>query len=119
MKRNLKLASTAILLLAAPLAFPCDYPQRAAVPDGKTATKQEMIDGQKAVKAYMAGVEDYLACIEAAENDAVEKLQEPTEEVLQQRTDVLNKKHNAAVEEMEIVAAQFNNEVRAYKAQTE
>jgi hypothetical protein len=34
----------------------------------------------------------------------------------QQREDMLNKKYNAGVEQMEKVAADFNSEVQAYKA---
>jgi len=119
MKKNSPLVFIAALLIYAPIAFACDYPPRANVPNGQTATKQEMIDAQKTVKAYMAAVEEYLACIEAAENDAIKEMQDPAEGVLQQRQEMLGKKHNAAVEEMEIVAAKFNNEVRAYKAQSE
>ena len=37
-------------------------------------------------------------------------------EVEQEREDMLNKKYNAAVDEMERVAAQFNAEVQAYRA---
>jgi hypothetical protein len=33
-----------------------------------------------------------------------------------QREDMLTKKYNAAVDEMEKTAANFNNEVQAYKA---
>jgi hypothetical protein len=32
---------------------------------------------------------------------------------------MLNKKYNAAVDEMERVAAQFNSEVQAYRAKTQ
>jgi hypothetical protein len=34
----------------------------------------------------------------------------------QQREDMLNKKYNAGVEQMERVAADFNTEVQTYKA---
>ena len=44
---------------------------------------------------------------------AVEELS-PEDE--QQREDMLNKKYNAAVDEMERLAAQFNVEVQAYRA---
>ena len=53
------------------------------------------------------------------EEIAIAQLEDPGKEVLQQREQMLSKRHNAAVEEMEIVAAEFNNEVRAYKAQAE
>ncbi len=119
MKSMLTFLSAALFLLAAPLAIACDYPQRANVPDGQTATKEEMIQGQKAVKAYMAEMEDYLACIEAEEKANLSELEEPEPEMLAQREEMLNKKYNAAVEEMEIIAAQFNEEVRAYKGRAE
>jgi len=109
----------AITLIFSVEAFACDYPMRADIPVGQSASKEEMIAGQKSVKAYMAAMDEYLACIESAENDAMAKLEDPSEEVLMQRHDMLAKKHNAAVEEMELVAAEFNNEVRSYKAKAE
>ena len=119
MTKNIKLAAITFLLFAAPAAFACDYPQRANVPNGQTATKDEMIAGQQSVKAYMAAIEEYLACIATDEETAIARLEDPSEEVLQQREQMLGKRHNAAVEEMEIVAAEFNNAVRAYKANAE
>ena len=66
--RNLSLlAILSTMLFAAPSALACDYPQRASVPDGATATKEEMISGQRDVKSYMAAMEAYLSCIESAE----------------------------------------------------
>ena len=119
MTKNIQLAAISILLFAAPAVFACDYPQRTDVPDGQTATKDEMIAGQQSVKAYMAAMEEYLACIAADEKAALGQLDDPSEEVLRQREQMLGKRHNAAVEEMEIVAAEFNNAVRAYKANAE
>ena len=110
---------TATASLAAPLAFACEYPQRVSIANGMTATKDEMVASQKSVKSYMASMEEYLACIEAEEKEAVAKLDDPNEDVLRQREQMLAKKHNAAVEEMEIVAAQFNEQVRAYKGKSE
>lgn len=119
MNRNTTIAVSALLLVLSSAALACDYPMRADIPVGSSATKEEMIAGQKSVKKYMAAMEEYLTCIDAAENDAVAQLDEPSEDVLMQRQDMLAKKHNAAVEEMELVAAEFNNEVRSYKAQAE
>ncbi|MDH3546523.1 MAG: hypothetical protein OEN22_05460 [Gammaproteobacteria bacterium] len=119
MNRIFKFCIAVAIFATAPLAFACDYPQRAQVPDGDSATKDEMIEGQKSVKAYMAAMEDYLACIEAEEKDAVAELEEAEPEELEQRQEMMTKKYNAAVEEMEIVAAQFNEQVRAYKGRSE
>ena len=112
--------STAIscFCLALP-GFACDYPQRADVPNGSTASKEEMVAGQKSVKAFMAAMEEYLACLEDNEKAAIAEMTEITEEERASRDAALTKKYNAAVEEMEVVAARFNEEVRAYKAQAE
>lgn len=103
------------MLLAAPGAFACDYPRRASIADGATATKDEMIVSQKSVKKYMAAMDEYLTCLEAEEEDTVAGLDSPEISELQQRKSILAKKYNAAIAEMEIIAAEFNVQVRAYK----
>lgn len=115
MTQLFKLAIAA-LLFAGPLAFACDYPKRAEIPNGSTASKDEMIDGQRAVKDYMATMEAYLACIEKEENDTLAAMSDMPEDDRTSRRAAMTKKYNAAVQEMELVAARFNEEVRAYKA---
>lgn len=116
-----RLLSLAILSLmfSTPLALACDYPQRIEIPNGATASKDEMIAGQRAVKDYMASMDAYLACIDKEEKDTLASMTDITEEEREVRAAALIKKHNAAVEEMETVAARFNEEVRAYKANSE
>ncbi len=87
----------------------CDYPESVSMPDGRTASKEEMVAGQKMVKTYMAAMEEYLDCIDAETNASGE---EPTDE----ERKILVSRHNAAVDEMETIAAAFNEQVRAYKA---
>jgi hypothetical protein len=113
-----KLTRTAIfvtMIFAAQGALACDYPQRIDVPNGATATKDDMIAGQRGVKTYMASMEEYLACIEAEEAQAVLGLGDVDEDTKRQREEMFNKKYNAAVEEMNLVAEEFNMQVRAYK----
>lgn len=114
---KLKFAIAATILFFSPFAFACDYPQRAELPNGSTATKESMLAGQKSVKRYMAEMEEYLACIDQAEKDAVIALMDPTDDELASREAAITKKYNAAVEEMELTAARFNEQVRAYKEQ--
>ena len=104
-----------ILVLSAPCALACDYPARTDVPNGNSASKDEMIQGQRNVKSYMAAMEEYLACIESAEQETVAGSDDLDEDQKQQRIAMFNKKYNAAVEEMNLVAEQFNAQVRAYK----
>ncbi len=119
MKSVTRTAALAALVFLAHGALACDYPQRASVPDGATATKDEMISGQKGVKTYIAAMEEYLACIEAEQAQAMLSLgDEVDEENKRQREELFNKKYNAAVEEMNLVAEEFNIQVRAYKARS-
>lgn len=113
----LKAALFTSLFLAAHASFGCEYPERVLIPNGNAATKEEMIDGQRGVKKYVADMEVYLQCIVDEEKQAREALGELQPEQEKEREDLLNKKYNAAVDEMERVAAQFNAEVQAYKAQ--
>ncbi len=106
---------TVAFALSAPLALACDYPQRVGVPDGATATKEQMIEGQRGIKAYLASMDEYLACIEAAEQDTVAGIDATDEATKQQRIEMFNKKYNAAVEEMNLVAEEFNVQVRTFK----
>jgi hypothetical protein len=115
MNKLKKTVVTLAILFAAQSAFACDYPQRIDVPNGASASKDDMIAGQKSVKSYMASMEEYLACIEADEAQAVLGLGEVDEDAKRQRADMFNKKYNAAVEEMNLVAEEFNVQVRAYK----
>ena len=115
MNKLLKPAVCALLVLGSPLVIACDYPHRADVPDGSTATKEEMIAGQRGIKSYMSAMEAYLSCIEAAEQETVAATDEIDVDAKQQRIDMYNKKYNAAVDEMNLVAEEFNMQVRAYK----
>lgn len=106
-------------LLSAGLAnAECVYPKApSSIPDGTTATEQEMVEGMKAVKGYNNEVTGYLNCldmemqarIDAAGADA------PPDQIAQIKA-IGAKRHNAAVEELEANAARFNEQVKAYKA---
>ena len=118
MNNTMKTVISVALILITQSAFACDYPERVDMPNGATASKDEMLAGQKGVKNYMANMDTYLACIEAEEAQAVIELGEIDEETSRQREEMFNKKYNAAVEEMNLVAEEFNIQVRAYKAKS-
>jgi hypothetical protein len=86
----------------------CEYPAGVNVPDGKTASKEEMVAGQQQVKSYMAAMQEYLDCLDAETSASGE---EPTDE----ERKIMVSRHNAAVDEMETLAASFNEQVRRYK----
>lgn len=111
-----KLICSALFLFIAQSALACDYPKRVLIPNGATAEKEDMLNGQRNVKTYVAAMEVYLECIVEDEKLALAGMDDLAPEIEQQRSDLLNKKYNAAVDEMERLAAQFNAEVQAYKA---
>jgi len=118
MNKMTKTALSVAMLFIAQGALACDYPQRVDMPNGTTATKDDMIASQKGVKKYMTAMDTYLSCIEADEAQAVIQLGEVDEDTSRQRAEMFNKKYNAAVEEMNLVAEEFNIQVRAYKAKS-
>jgi len=86
----------------------CEYPEGVKVPDGRTASKDEMVAGQQLVKSYMAAMQEYLDCLDAESNAGGK---EPTDE----ERKIMVSRYNAAVDEMETLAAGFNEQVRAFK----
>ena len=117
MNKTIQLAISVAVLLLAQGAFACDYPERLKdIPDGNSATRDEMVAGKKAVQSYIANMESYLSCIEAEEAQAVIAMGDVGEEAKKQRNETFNKKYNAAVEEMNLVAEEFNIQLRAFNA---
>lgn len=115
-----KLANSALLLIATTSAtLACDYPTKVEIPDGNTATRDAMLQGQRQIKQYVADMEAYLQCIVDVEKVARAEMVDLDPEDEQQREDMLNKKYNAAVSEMEMVAANFNSEVQTFRSRDE
>lgn len=115
MRKLLKFAGCMSILCATNSAIACDYPTQVPIPNGSTASQEEMIEGQRGVKQYVADMETYLECIVEEEKEARAQIENLEPEDAQQREEMLTKKYNAAVDEMEKVAAKFNVEVQAFK----
>ncbi len=121
--RNLALLTAPFLLAASVAAHAaCVYPQAPQnFPNGATATKEEMLTAQTAVKAYSTEVQDvYLGCLEKEQNDAIAALDSSDAEVYAQKKaaieDIHAKKHNAAVDELSAIAARWSDEIKAFNA---
>lgn len=110
-------------VLAGLLAFgaanaDCTYPKApTGLPDGSTATQEQMVEGMSAIKEYNNQVTAYLNCLETEMNARIEAAgpQAPPEQIEQIKA-IHTKRHNAAVEELESNAARFNEQVKVYKA---
>jgi hypothetical protein len=78
--------------LAVP-AFACDRPSApTSIPDGASASKEEMLAAKKTVDAFKSGMEEYLACEKSGA------------------------KKDGATAELLKVADRFNAQVKAFKA---
>jgi hypothetical protein len=114
MTRMIKFSIGSLLFLASSLAIACDYPERPTMPDGSAASKDELLAAKSSVQDFIAKVDEYLTCIEAAEQAAIAELDNPSEEEMQRRDEMLNKKFNAANDEKALIGEQFNQQIRAY-----
>lgn len=106
--------SIAVLFLSVSLApaahAACEYPADVKIPDGKSATQDEISAASSAVKKYLGDMEAYMACLDA--DSAALPVEQQTPE-----TKALHvKRYNAAVDAMEAAANAFNEQLRAFKA---
>jgi predicted transglutaminase-like cysteine proteinase len=97
------------LALAASMQAQADCvlpPAPSKIPDGNTASQQEMLTAMNTLKEYNGDVDTYTKCLEfeAKQN----RLSRTDEE----------KMHNAAVDTLQKVAAKFNEQVRTFKAKS-
>lgn len=94
----------------------CIYPRAPQrVPDGKTATYDEMVAAQKAVQQFNEDISAYNACLDM-EMSAYVQSGTYDENRLNELRLVQAKKNNAAVDEVQTVADQFNEQLRIFKA---
>ena len=113
--KNLTIIAAASLLFAIPsFGFACEYPERPTLPDGSVASKEDMIAAQTAVKEFLASIDNYLDCIEQQEKDAIAAMDNPDEETIRRRDELLSKRFDAANEEKFLFGEQWNQQVRAY-----
>ena len=103
------------ILLATALAYAVSLPAHAdcvlppapsKIPDGTTASEQEMLTAMATLKEYNGDVDTYTKCLdfEAKQNHL-------------SRTDA-DRMHNTAIETLQKVAAKFNEQVRTFKSKS-
>jgi len=104
---------------AAPLYAACTYPKAPqSIPDGSTASLEEMLAGQRAVKAFDAEITAYQSCLETEHNEALAANPGLTTDQKNERAKILAQKQNAAVDEAQGVADRFNAQIRVYREKT-
>jgi hypothetical protein len=116
MKKFLPLFAILPLCLATAYAD-CSYPRAPdKIPNGSTASLDEMKTAKSQVEKYNKDMEAYLSCIKLEHDDAVTKGTALSEEQKKQMATMHAQKNDAAVDELQSVASRFNEQVRAYKA---
>ncbi len=109
------------LALAAALAASqahaaCTYPKAPEkIPDGGTATLEQMLASQKEVKAFDSAITGYQGCLETENNEALAANPTLTEEQKNERMKILAQKQNAAVDDSQAWADKLNAQIRVWR----
>ena len=91
----------------------CFYPKmKVDIPNGSTATMEDMVATQKDFKAYNADMDTYLDCLD----DELSKISEDFEGYKDIKR-ISDDKYNAAIDQLTKAAEEWNQAVRGYKAQ--
>ncbi len=121
MKAWLPLTLVFALGTAAHAQAACSYPRApAALPDGNTATKDEMIAAKHDFDRYNGEMNSYLDCLKLEMDVATPK--DPTkltpeeQKKANEQQKVLVQKNNAAVDELQALVGRFNEQLKIFKA---
>ena len=110
---------TAVLANGA-FADDCTSPERPSMPDGGSASMEQMLEGQKSVKAFQSSNMDYMKCLEERFNMAQKEAEAATDDSVKASAQEVYTEaveaYNAAVSAEEEVAGDFNVALRAYRA---
>jgi hypothetical protein len=114
---TLTLASIATITLLAGTAAKadCPYPEApSTMPDGATATTEQMIDARNVVLAFDADVRAFTVCLEL---EARVRLEDPalSESARRNVAEQLVMRNDAAIDHAESVVARFNEQLRIYR----
>jgi hypothetical protein len=91
------------------LASQCTEPEDVSIPDGSTASTEEMLAGQAAVKEYVRLGEAFLSCMDTQTSESSEELSDEQKQADRAR-------YNALVDKMQAAGQAFNDQIKAYKA---
>lgn len=107
--------------IGAAMADDCTPPGDApSIPNGKTASQEEMVAGSEAVREFQAGTQSYLDCIDAEDQrlqDAQAATDKPGKERILKQREAMRKEYNAAVDDLHKVAGAFNQAIKDFNAQ--
>jgi hypothetical protein len=102
-------------LSASALAQNCVKPAAAEIdiPDGESATREQMLETQQLVNAYVDKMNGYLTCLDERSAEL------PEGEAGDRARAINDARYNAARDELMQVAESFNTQVRIYRIRQE
>lgn len=86
----------------------CSFPEPPTVPDGATASEEEMGLAGARVREFVAGVQTSLECLSAAE-------QSLGEEITPEQQAQLVTVYNNGVDQMNAIAEKYNEQVKVFR----
>ena len=121
MKAWIQLTLVFALGSAAHAQATCAYPRAPdSTPDGKTATKDQMIAAKHDFDRYNTEMNAYLDCLKLEMDSAApkdpSKLTADEKKKADEQQKILVQKNNAAVDELQANVGRFNEQLKAYKA---
>lgn len=107
---------TVCSLLFAYAGWACEPPRDVAIPDGKSATEEQMVEANSALRSYVAAMQRYQSCLES-DAQAVRttyRASDVTSTLLQE--DEFARRYNEASEALKETAEKFQKAVDDYKS---
>ncbi len=89
-------------------ALECSQPTTPDIPNGKTASEQEIVRAHRAVTDYVARGREFLGCLKEKEMTLPDDASEEEQQALVNR-------FNAMVSEMKAASGEFNQALQNYK----
>ena len=116
MNKTLQVFFALIGLLFAQAAFACEQPTNFSVPNGKTATEDQMNTAGKNYHQYMVDMQLYQVCL----NDDAESERRDSNTLSKDKGRALENtfasRHNSASADMKRTTEAFNKAIEAYQA---
>jgi urease alpha subunit len=112
------LAVVCAVLVAGDALADCAFPQPpASIPNGASATREEMVAAAAAFRTYNESVTAYQACLEKDTADRTASASGATaaEEIRQLKT-MQRRKHNESQKTLEEKVSEFNEQLKIFKA---
>ena len=121
MKAWIPLTFVLALGAAANAQAACSYPRSPdALPDGNTATRDQMLAAKRDFDRYNGEMNAYLDCIKLEMDTATpkdpSKLTPDEKKKAEDQQKILVQKNNAAVDELQAVVGRFNEQLKIFKA---